>query len=110
MATQSITATITLQSTIVQPTTQQTRTMQSKPTCHNRRNIKLYCPAGCGKEFVGKDPNLGILRHLRTYAKQWNKYQKAQINGGVRQALTKDLDDIKKHWEEHKKSILYSTL
>ena len=104
MATQTTTATTTTttSTTIVQPTTQQTR--------RNRRNIKLYCPAGCGKEFVGKDPNLGILRHLRTYAKQWNKYQEAQTNGGVRQALTKDLDNIEKHWEEHKKSIIYSNL
>ena len=77
-----------------------------KPVC-NKRNIrptKVSCPAGCGKEFVGKDPKLGVLRQLRTYAKQWKKYQEAQESGGVR--LTKDLDDIEKHWEEHKKSII----
>ena len=45
---------------------------------------------------VGKDPKLGVLRHLRTYAKQWKKYQEAQESGGVRQALTKALDDIDK--------------
>ena len=53
--------------------------IQPKPV-HNRRNTqptKVSCPAGCGIEFVGKDPKLGVLRHLRTYANQWNKYQEA---------------------------------
>ena len=84
----------------------QTTTAQHSPTiaiqpkpARNRRNIrptKVSCPVGCGKEFVGNDSKLGVLRHLRAYAKQWKKYQEAQESSGVRQALTKDLDDIKR--------------
>ena len=100
----------TVQTTTVQTTTAQTMTAQTataqhnqtttaqhgltmaiqpKPV-HNRRNTqptKVSCPAGCGIEFVGKDPRLGVLRHLRTYAKQWNQYQEAPKSDKVRQAL-----------------------
>ena len=89
-----------------------TMAIQPKPV-HNRRNTqptKVSCPAGYGIEFVGKAPKLRVLRHLRTYAKQWKKYQEAPESDGVRQALTKNVDDIKKHWEEHKKSIIQENL
>ena len=60
---------MTAQATTVQTTTVQTTTAQHRPTMaiqpkpvRNRRNIrptKVSCPAGCGKEFVGKGPKLG---------------------------------------------------
>ena len=119
MAAQTTTAqTMTAQTATTQQN--QTTTAQHSPTIaiqpnpvHNRKNTqptKISCPAGCGIEFVGKDPKLGVLRHLRTYAKQWKKYQEAPESDGVKQALTKDVDNIKKHWEEHKKSIIYENL
>ena len=64
------------------------------------------CPAGCGKSFSGKNPRLGIQRHLKIYAKQWKKYEEVCQAGGGRPKLTKDLDEVEMHAKEHEKSIL----
>ena len=62
------------------------------------------CPADCGRTFKGKDIRLGILRHLRTYAKQWEAYQQTARDGGVRKAMTMKIEEVEKHWKEHQKS------
>ena len=66
------------------------------------------CPAGCGKSFAGKNPYLGVQRHLKIYAKQWKKYEEVCQAGGDRPKLTVDLNEVEKHAKEHEKSILSS--
>ena len=82
------------------------KNLQTRKNLRPRRGLrpkKLSCPAECGKEFSGKDPKLGVLRHLRLYSMQWKRSQV----GGARQVLTKDLNDIEKHWKEHEKSTTH---
>lgn len=67
----------------------------------------IFCPAGCGKRFMGKNPRLGVQRHLKIYAKQWKKHEEVSQIGGVGPKLTKDLDEVEAHWKEHDKSIYH---
>lgn len=60
------------------------------------------CPAGCGKLFKGKDPRLGVLRHLRHYATQWTSIDTS--SGGMRRPLEMEYEDLEKHWKEHQTS------